>query len=93
MSAESKEQVDPRAWIEVVSEPSAQGELESAYHEAGSRDGSAIDNILAVHSLNPRSLLDHLELYKTIMHRSSGLSRIEREVIAVVVSTLNECHY
>ena len=82
-----------RAWIDVAPETTAEGELKDAFKRAGSRDGSPVDNILAVHSLHPRTLVEHLDLYKTIMHRHSGLTRIEREAMAVVVSTLNECHY
>jgi len=82
-----------RAWISVIPETDADGELATAYAHAGSKDGKSIDNILAVHSVHPQTLTDHLELYKTIMHKRSGLSRTEREIIAVVVSTINECHY
>jgi alkylhydroperoxidase family enzyme len=35
----------------------------------------------------------HLALYRTIMYGESGLSRAEREAIAVCVSAANECHY
>ena len=86
-----------RAWIEIIGESDAEGELREAYDSMlpkgrRARDGD-IDNIIAVHSLHPRTMLEHLEAYKTIMHRASGLSRTEREIMAVVVSTLNECHY
>ena len=36
---------------------------------------------------------DHLDLYMTIMFGRSGLSRAEREAIAVVVSANNDCAY
>ena len=36
---------------------------------------------------------DHLDLYMTIMFGKSGLSRAEREAIAVVVSANNQCAY
>ena len=52
-----------------------------------------VDNILKIHSLNPPSLRAHFEFYKTLMRGPSGLSRIQREMIAVVVSTANRCHY
>ena len=54
---------------------------------------SPADNILAIHSLNPPSLLGHYTLYRTLMYDRSPLSRIERESIAVAVSVRNECHY
>jgi alkylhydroperoxidase family enzyme len=34
-----------------------------------------------------------MELYKGIMFGPSGLSRQERELLAVVVSCQNDCHY
>lgn len=51
------------------------------------------DNILRVHSIHPRVMRLHYELYLELMHRSSPLSRIQREQIAVVVSGINGCHY
>ena len=51
------------------------------------------DHILAIHSLNPRSMKVHYDLYRHLMYGRSDLSRAEREMIAVVVSRVNECHY
>lgn len=51
------------------------------------------DHILQVHSVHPRVMRQHLELYRELMHRSSPLTRRQREMIAVVVSSLNGCHY
>jgi uncharacterized peroxidase-related enzyme len=55
--------------------------------------GTPVDNILRIHSLNPKSLQVHYELYKHLMYGPSDLSRAEREMIAVVVSRVNDCHY
>ena len=52
-----------------------------------------ISDILKVQSLNPEAMADHLELYMTLMFGKSGLDRMERESIAVVVSATNECDY
>jgi alkylhydroperoxidase family enzyme len=52
-----------------------------------------VDNILAIHSLNPASLGAHVDLYKVCMFGPSGLSRAQREMVAVVVSAANRCHY
>ena len=51
------------------------------------------DHILASHSLNPEALEAHLLLYRTIMFGPSGVSRAEREAMAVCVSAANDCHY
>jgi uncharacterized peroxidase-related enzyme len=52
-----------------------------------------VSNILKVHSLNPEAMGAHLDLYMTLMFGKSGLSRAEREAIAVVVSANNDCQY
>lgn len=52
-----------------------------------------MDHILASHSLNKEALNAHLQLYRTIMFGSSGLSRAEREAVGVTVSAINHCHY
>jgi len=70
----------------------AEGELERLYERIAPGD-QPLDNILAVHSLHPRSLADHFALYKTIMYGAGPLSRRERELVAVAVSSANDCHY
>lgn len=56
-------------------------------------DAEAMDHVLASHSLNPEALETHLALYRTIMFGPSGLSRAEREAMAVCVSAANNCQY
>ena len=80
------------AWIKVIQEENASGELKQLYEQMMEPWGG-VDNILKIHSLNPASLRAHFEFYKTLMRGASGLSRIQREMIAVVVSSLNHCHY
>jgi alkylhydroperoxidase family enzyme len=81
------------AWITTVDEPQASGEVAAAYAQAASRETGRVANVLKVHSLNPRSLLAHRTLYRTLMFGRSPLERYQREMIAVVVSALNGCHY
>ncbi len=57
------------------------------------REAERMPNVLASHSLNAEALHAHLALYRTIMFGASGLSRAEREAMAVSVSAANECHY
>ena len=80
------------AWIEMIGEDEAEGDLAAMYRRLVEPWGG-VDNILKIHSLNPPSLMAHFELYKTVMRGRSGLSRAEREMIAVVVSAANRCHY
>lgn len=80
------------AWIEEIEETEADDKLARIYAELIEKRGK-VSNILKVHSLNPDALRNHLDLYMTIMFGKSGLSRAEREAIAVVVSANNDCAY
>jgi len=79
-------------WIDEIEVSAADGGLEEMYAEIIKKRGK-ISNILKVHSLNPDALQGHLDLYITLMFGRSGLNRMEREAIAVVVSATNECAY
>ena len=78
------------AYIPYVPFDDAEGLLAELYARYGSEE---IDNIIRIHSLNPRSMRDHVELYAHLMRGPSPLSRIQREMIAVVVSAENDCFY
>jgi len=80
------------AWINEISAQDADGELRAVYDELLKSRGK-LANILQVHSLNPGALKAHVDLYTHLMFAQSGLSRKEREAIAVVVSAGNECAY
>ena len=80
------------AWIKVIQEDEAEGKLKETYDKLTEPWGG-VDNIMKIHSLNLPSLHGHYEFYKTLMHRRSDLTRIQREMIAVVVSAVNRCHY
>lgn len=80
------------AWIKMIKEGEAQGYLKELYKKYGD-PFEGVDNILKIHSLNPPSLRNHYELYKHLLTGTSGLSRMQREMIAVVVSKVNGCHY
>lgn len=80
------------AWINEIEEQDADGELRAVYDELLKSRGK-LANILKVQSLNPDALKIHVDLYMQRMFTRSGLSRKEREAIAVVVSANNECAY
>jgi len=80
------------AWIRVIDEGEAGGRLQELYKKLLEPWGG-VDNILKIHSLNPASLRGHLSLYTTLMRGFSPLSRAQREMIAVTVSAVNQCHY
>ena len=80
------------SWIDEVELDAAEGKLKEMYAELIAKRGK-VSNILKVHSLNPEAMGNHLDLYMTLMFGKSGLSRAEREAVAVVVSATNECAY
>jgi hypothetical protein len=51
------------------------------------------DNIIQIHSIHPAVMRQHYDLYVELMRAHGPLSRIRREMIAVTVSALNNCHY
>ena len=77
----------------MIGEDAAEGELAELYDELRSPQTGAVDNVLKIHSLHLQSMRDHAQIYRTSMHGRGGLRRSEREMIAVVVSAINRCHY
>jgi len=51
------------------------------------------DNIIRIHGVHPRVMRHHYDLYVEIMRGPGPLSRVQREMIAVAVSAVNECRY
>ena len=80
------------AWIKEIDVEQAEGKLKEVYKRILKRTDK-VANILKVHSLNPEVLEAHLDLYERVMFGESNLSRGEREMIAVVVSSANACDY
>lgn len=80
------------AWIKTVEPDDATGVLKREYTKAVKRAGKVF-NILKVQSLNPETLHASMGLYLATMRAPSGLSRAERELMAVVVSRTNNCFY
>jgi alkylhydroperoxidase family enzyme len=51
------------------------------------------DNIVRIHGVHSRIMRQHYELYAELMRGAGPLSRIQREMIAVAVSSANRCRY
>lgn len=79
-------------WIRVIDETEASGQLKEIYGKIKHKRGK-IANIMKIHSLNPCSMTNHMDLYYTVMFGPSDLRREERELIGVVVSAANNCEY
>ena len=81
------------AWIETIAEDQAQGVLRECYARMQDPASGSVDNVLKIHSLDPAGLEAHWALYRSAMRATKGLRGAEREMIAVVVSGINGCHY
>lgn len=79
------------AAIETIPPTEAEGDLAALYARLGGRGEPA--HIYQVHSLHPEALAAHVQLYRTIMFGRSPLSRVQRELVATLVSHANGCHY
>jgi uncharacterized peroxidase-related enzyme len=80
------------AHLRLIEVGEATGELEREY-EAAIRRAGKVFNIVKAMSLRPGVLRASMDLYRSIMFGPSELSRAERELLAVVVSRANDCHY
>ena len=80
------------AYLRLVNEDEASGILKEEY-DAGIARAGKVFNIVKAMSLRPAVLRRSMQLYREAMFGRSGLSRIERELLAVVVSRANDCHY
>ena len=79
-------------WIKQISVEEATGLLKAQFDEALQRAGR-VWHIVHIMSLNPRMLRDSIAFYITAMMGESPLSRVQREILATVVSFENHCHY
>src|SRR5207302_10144671 len=52
-----------------------------------------VPNVLNAYSLRPQKLRNFMAMYNELMLAPSGLSKLEREMVAVVVSSANRCYY
>jgi uncharacterized peroxidase-related enzyme len=52
-----------------------------------------VPNVLRVFALRPNHLLGWWAYYDELLRGESGLTKAQREMIAVVVSVTNRCHY
>ncbi len=80
------------SWIDTVPEGQAQGLLATMYEETRARCGRVI-NLVKTQSLRPETMAIGRQLYRHLMDQPGGLSRLQRVLIATVVSKVNGCLY
>jgi uncharacterized peroxidase-related enzyme len=80
------------SWIRELDEDTQDPGIAALYERLRAERGR-VSNILKVHSLRPAALGHHFDLYMGLLFGPGGLSRAQREMIAVVVSRANHCEY
>lgn len=80
------------AFINIIDYENSEGVLREIYDDLIEKRGQ-LANVHMIQSLNPQSIVNHMDLYLTVMFGKSPLSRPQREMIAVIVSKSNNCAY
>lgn len=79
-------------WIRTIPPEEATGRLKRSYEARRAKAGRVYEIVRAM-SLAPAVLDAAMALYERIMLAEEGLLRYQREMLATVVSRVNECHY
>ena len=80
------------AWVKSIEEHEAGKELQGIYEQIKSFKGR-LGILYKVRGLLHETMTSQFELYRTLMFGKRGISRVQREMVVVVVSSLNRCHY
>ncbi len=80
------------AWIRTVPEEEAKGNVKR-YFEASKKRRGFISSTTKIISIRENHLRANHSMFVSLMEGESGLSRAEKEMIAVRVSALNGCFY
>lgn len=79
-------------WIHQTPIAEATGLLKQQFDAALKRAGR-VWNIVHIMSLNPKAMRDSIAIYITLMMGESPLTRVQREMLATVVSAELHCFY
>jgi len=75
-------------------EPSAElSEATKAYFAKCEEKLGLVPNVLRAYAFDEKKLRAFTDMYNDLMLGDSGLSKLEREMIAVAVSSANHCYY
>jgi uncharacterized peroxidase-related enzyme len=80
------------AWIHQVTESEATGSIAAVYDTARKRAGG-IANIIRVMSQDGATTRASMQFYVQLMKAPNALSAARREMLAAVVSNVNQCYY
>ena len=82
-----------KPWIDAPHEDEWDDDLSSLRDEVTDPAHDRVDWIMRIHALDAGSLRAHNLLYRQAMTGTASLRKVEREMIAMVVSGVNDCHY
>lgn len=80
------------SFIGYIPYENAGDELKKLYDQYGGTAKTPA-NVIRIAGPNPKAMKGHVDFYRSIMFQKSPLSRQQREMIAVIVSSLNNCYY
>ena len=80
------------AFIEIPG-PDESGRYLKMRYDAMAKEGKIPANIVRIQGHNDQVLKSSMMMYRDTMFGDSPLSRAQREMLATVVSTANNCHY
>jgi uncharacterized peroxidase-related enzyme len=78
--------------LAVPAEESLPADIQELFAKNREKPGF-VPNVFRASALRPAQLRSFIALYESIMEADSGLSKAEREMIAVAVSSYNHCVY
>ena len=78
------------AWIDTTPGDNWDDRLTALVGAPGSNE---IDAIMEIHALNPQGLTAHHGVYSSAMSGTASFRKVDRELVAFVVSQINDCHY
>src|SRR5215468_7787984 len=67
-------------------------DIQAVYQKCREKLG-LVPNVLRAMSFHPQKLRNFMTMYNELMLGDSKLSKLEREMVAVVVSSANRCYY
>jgi alkylhydroperoxidase family enzyme len=80
------------AYIDKIAPGDADGLLDRVF-QARTKSAGRLWEIVAIQSLNAETLRESMRMYGQVMFGDSPVSRAQREMLAVVTSQVNDCHY
>jgi uncharacterized peroxidase-related enzyme len=82
----------PISRLGVPNEQTLPEDIQALFADMRAKPGF-VPNVYQAYSLRPQQLRGFIALYDSIMNEDSGLTKAEREMIAVAVSAQNHCFY